>query len=147
MLLQTFCSYVFTTYHCRDLNQCHVIAAESHNKQHGLNAIKACQPLPPLTPLAADVVQPENDRNQVYLRFGNNSPEKKTSHRNAQDVLYSKVFLSWICDCLSFCSAKEMSLYLYAFWQDQEITLCGSFSLQAFHLKASCCWVKSRWHR
>lgn len=55
----------FITYHWRDLHQCHVIAVEGHNKQHGLNALKAAEPLPPLTPLAPDIVQPDGKQNKI----------------------------------------------------------------------------------
>lgn len=54
---------VFTAYLWRDLHQCSIIAAEGHNEQHGLNAIKAAEPLPPLAALAPNVVQPVDNQN------------------------------------------------------------------------------------
>lgn len=47
----------------------HIIAADRHNKQHSLNAVKAAEPLPPLTPLASDIIQPVNKQNKIPLCF------------------------------------------------------------------------------
>lgn len=44
-------------------NQGHVVAAERHHKQHGPDILKATDPLPPLRPLASNVIHPaQRDR-------------------------------------------------------------------------------------
>lgn len=60
---------IMSTYHWRDLHQCHIIAAEGNDKQHSLNAVKAAEPLPPLTPLTPDIVQPVSPQNKIYSCF------------------------------------------------------------------------------
>lgn len=48
------------------LHQAPVIATEGHHKQHGLNTVKAAQPLSLLAPLAPYIIHPVNKKHQAH---------------------------------------------------------------------------------
>lgn len=57
------------SYHWGNLHRLHIKAAERHNKQHSMNAVKAVQPLPSLTPLTANIIQPVHTRGQSQIKL------------------------------------------------------------------------------
>lgn len=49
------------SHHGRILHQRHVVPAQSHDEQHGPDVLEAADPLPPLRPLASNVIQPAEE--------------------------------------------------------------------------------------
>lgn len=48
--------------HGRILHQCHVVSTQSDDEQDGPDILETADPLPPLCPLASDVIQPAEER-------------------------------------------------------------------------------------
>lgn len=69
LIYNTICDYnqLIFIYHWGVLRQCHIIATECHDKQQNLDAVKASEPLPPLTPLASNIIQPVNKKNMGMI--------------------------------------------------------------------------------